>query len=1290
MSSRSTGRSPAYASDLADTARRLVAERRHEEAVRTCRRWLLRQPGALEARLLLGASLVALGRHGEARIEMLAARRKAPEVAAVHRLLGEACLRAGRVAEAREALQQAAELDPSDEAVRGLLAELGDSDEPPPAGTIERWFSEEDLRRIERLEDFDEIFGEPTRIGEEPPTRREPNGSDSSTPPAFSTSPEVASPPGEAQFGGEGAQDEEPVLETVPEEAVDVPLETVPGDELGRHDAQEEGEAPLEGEPTQATVELSLASAELDEEDDQGPAPSPGEAPLDAEPTRATAAAPTSASGRRPEEGSAPGATAAARPSVRSRKPTLTFGIPRPAAPPPPVGPPVAPPPPRIRSVETSGHSPSVGGAAVPPLSGPPPPPAPCVLFFFWGVLPPPPPLPAPPPPPAHGVPFSSENEPSAESAGQAASPSRASSSGAFAAVPPGDEAADVLPTAPLDPLEDEPTRAAAAPVARGTQETTARTVWLGTSLDRLGAAAARALQLVGRTLGRWRDGWRAAERGRRRRIGFAAAGLGVVFLLGVGIAWWRASVARAERWAAVRSAVAEGLRLDVLRAAALAEAHEDASASFLRAWAGADFEVAATGSASPGDAAVDASEPESAWDALAAAWRALAEGQAEAAQRAAAAAERLAEDEGDEERRSVLLAEVALVRLRAVWLRGGTDEAEKLARGAARRWPAGVRPRLWRGLLAALRGAPSEALTALGTADRRDDHPGVRLVRAWVAAGNEPAAARAGAAAVLEGLREQAARWQLRWAQLLRAELALRAGDREAARKALSEVEEVGGPLSLSARVRIARAWLRLGDHGRAAGAVEGIAPDAAPAVARIRFEVALRGGGLAEARDLLAKLPEGAERRLAEGRLALAEGRPAQAARHFEAVLDSRPAEPLALEGLAAIALDRGRVAEAARWLERLPSDRAGLPRVVALRARERILAGRPTEALDLLAEALRRQPRDLTLRRLKAEALLASGRSLKAVEILSALAREAPKDVGLQAQLAEVAMDTQAWQVAEAAVRAARAASPAHPEALLAQARLALERWDAKAADEALREARERGAARARLRPLTLRLAVLQGEGLDAVRRIERAMRRDRRLRTPALRSALGWAYLQADDDRSTRQAIRAFQRVLRAAPQRLEALLGMAWAYTLLDQPRQAVTYLGEAGRVVSSTRPGPVAEARLEAARARIRFHSGANAEAERLARKAVELDERASEGWWVLALVASERGQRTEEREHLQRALAGRFRWPVMMAAKLLLSPRAEEACDLAERYLRAAPRGMDARDVREVRARCR
>ncbi len=116
----------------------------------------------------------------------------------------------------------------------------------------------------------------------------------------------------------------------------------------------------------------------------------------------------------------------------------------------------------------------------------------------------------------------------------------------------------------------------------------------------------------------------------------------------------------------------------------------------------------------------------------------------------------------------------------------------------------------------------------------------------------------------------------------------------------------------------------------------------------------------------------------------------------------------------------------------------------------------------------------------------------------------------------------------------------------------------------------------------------------------------------------------------------------------------------------------------------------VAEARLAAARARIRFHFGDNVEAEHLARQAVPLDERASEGWWVLALVAHERGQRDEEREALRRALDGRFRWPVMMAAMVLLAPREPQACEMAERYLRAAPHGVDAPDVRQVRDRCR
>lgn len=127
---------------LTERAKLLIAERKYQEAVRTCRRALLTQPDETEVRLLLGQALLALGRYEEARVEMVALARKEPAHADVQRMLGEAYLRAGRPGEASECLRRALELNPSDETARKLLSEATVGNAPASA-TIEHWFGDE-------------------------------------------------------------------------------------------------------------------------------------------------------------------------------------------------------------------------------------------------------------------------------------------------------------------------------------------------------------------------------------------------------------------------------------------------------------------------------------------------------------------------------------------------------------------------------------------------------------------------------------------------------------------------------------------------------------------------------------------------------------------------------------------------------------------------------------------------------------------------------------------------------------------------------------------------------------------------------------------------------------------------------------------------------------------------------------------------------------------------------------------------------------------------------------------
>jgi len=113
-------------------------------------------------------------------------------------------------------------------------------------------------------------------------------------------------------------------------------------------------------------------------------------------------------------------------------------------------------------------------------------------------------------------------------------------------------------------------------------------------------------------------------------------------------------------------------------------------------------------------------------------------------------------------------------------------------------------------------------------------------------------------------------------------------------------------------------RAWILLGGALRESG-------DAAGAEAALNRALELR--------------PRFVEAALSLGYLLLADGRPVEAAQHFQRVLESGTGEsPLAMAGMVEAFLSLGRVDEAAAWLEAIPPYFRHLPLYDALANRVR----------------------------------------------------------------------------------------------------------------------------------------------------------------------------------------------------------------------------------------------------------------------------------------------------------------------------------------------------------------
>src|SRR5512143_4054421 len=132
--------------ELGAQTKRLIAERRYDEAVRVSRRALLVAPDHVPLRVLLGEALLAQEKYDETRVEMLALTKLHPEEASAHRILGEAFLRVGQMDKARESLQQASVR--GDLAATDLLQEA-EGEAFVQSSTIERWFGNDEPKTIE-------------------------------------------------------------------------------------------------------------------------------------------------------------------------------------------------------------------------------------------------------------------------------------------------------------------------------------------------------------------------------------------------------------------------------------------------------------------------------------------------------------------------------------------------------------------------------------------------------------------------------------------------------------------------------------------------------------------------------------------------------------------------------------------------------------------------------------------------------------------------------------------------------------------------------------------------------------------------------------------------------------------------------------------------------------------------------------------------------------------------------------------------------------------------------------
>lgn len=590
-------------------------------------------------------------------------------------------------------------------------------------------------------------------------------------------------------------------------------------------------------------------------------------------------------------------------------------------------------------------------------------------------------------------------------------------------------------------------------------------------------------------------------------------------------------------------------------------------------------------------------------------------------------------------------------------------------------------------GLASACAGDVDGALSAL----ERASGPAVDVARARVSSLARRDGASEAADAVLAA--SDATPAERAWAELVRAEVAARAGRREEARERLSSALQT--PPRGDATFVWASAQVRL-ELGDAAGARELVAGLTAPS-AEVGLAGRVRAWLALEANDPNAALTELTAVPASPAAFVLVARAHEQRSEWDEArTLYDRAAEHVgwaaeALTARAALELARERPEDAARYARRALAADATHPARVAVAARALLAAGAATEALGVVDAGLAAHAADDRLLEAKGDALMALERWADALAALRTAAEARATDASLQARRGEAARRAGQLDEARTALDAALELEATNARALAQRFVLAVQTNELDLAATLRRRLND---ARVDFTPELLlaetRFHVGYGSGLAGTRDVMRATR-DRALRNePELRIAIAELYLQAE---MWRPALGMFEQARRLGADRVEVAIGKALASVMDGRGNVAAQALQDAldaslpEGAAEGTEPPAASHPRLLLARGRLELNLGRLPSARRYAERALAAREGYSEAHLLLAEI--EARSRIDPTSSLRAAMAA----PAQPVAFALLAERlgpTPEGCTLAQRYLDAVGRNGARVDAMEsIRERC-
>jgi tetratricopeptide (TPR) repeat protein len=624
------------------------------------------------------------------------------------------------------------------------------------------------------------------------------------------------------------------------------------------------------------------------------------------------------------------------------------------------------------------------------------------------------------------------------------------------------------------------------------------------------------------------------------------------------------------------------------------------------------------------------------------------------------------------------LAAEAARARGLAALAVANFEQALGQARLAAESSPESPRHAA---LLADVQSASGQAAEALETVSSFADagHPAARLarVRAHLYLGTELETALGEAVAVAED--EAATAAETAWAGLLAARIHALEGARAPARTALERAREQAPPGDERFVLDAADVRLRIGDVREAEALLESLGESQADPARRHLLEAAVlvAKGDRDAATQALSRLPEGPRVALLRGRLSAARGSYDDARRD----LATAARDPLiAVEAQLAhaqVEVADGKAAAAGELLQPLLEARPTHPEIAAIGADIERAHERHAEAEQIVRRALEAHPDDGLLLTALGRVQMAREQWREAFDSLTRAVENDATDPSRHTDRGIAARRIDNDDVARQAFDAALELSPEHPAALLARLDLALDERDLQQAEAMMERVDDADIDTLDVERLRARTLVLGAQGMAGIRQVRQGL--VRRGTHPDLYEAMGRLYIQGEQYDSAASILNRAVSLQGETPSPETRLLE-ALAYARARRVPPVTNILAELPAELPAT-----VDALRKTVEGWVAWVSRGRARARERAIAALALDPHQAQAHLLLATI----GEDTVT--NLRAATTAKPPLPEAMGRLVLAVEDMPESdrCDLVRAYLRAAPRGEDASDVRET-YRCR